>query len=180
MKKHHIPAYVQREAALRLKEAYDERAPTSARLAMIRKAGIDIEAARHPGPPPEETLSFFHLRPGDGEPLIGAVEFELRLEALGRAITHQCRAAYLVTMLDEHERAEDLYFEIAFTNLEVLLWEDPERQAKDGSACRLPSPRWRSLQEMPTGFIPHDVQRSAEALTSADALARADGRQSKG
>ena len=169
-----IPGYVEQEAELRLGETYDRALPLAKRDKLIRGAGIDLDAAREPGPTPEEAFAHFRLSDTDGKPIIGAYEFDLELQALGLSTTQKVRAAYLVTTLSEEDLRleEEVYFGCVAVDFEALLWEDPEEWAADATPLRLPAPKWRRVTP---GVIPEAIRLQAEAEALKDAFARAYG-----
>lgn len=169
-----IPDYVEREAELRLGDQYDRVLPLAKKVKLIRGAGIDLDTAREPGPTPKESFAHFRLSEAGGEPIIGAYEFDLELQALGLSTTHKVRAIYLVTTLSEEDlRLEDeVYFGCVAVDFEALLWEHPEEWAADATPLRLSAPQWRRVAP---GVIPEAIRLRAEAEALKDAFARAYG-----
>ncbi|HEY9579678.1 MAG TPA: hypothetical protein VIR65_07400 [Rhizorhapis sp.] len=173
-----IPDYVEQEAELRLGGIYDRAMPLSVRIDLLQRIGIDLEAARTPHPTPEEAMSPICLSEEDGERIVGAVEFDLEMRALGHSIIQKARASYLVTALSEEQLSnadEQQFFGYVFVDFDLLVWEDQEDRTVDGAPVRLPAPRWQAI---PPGFIPEKLRLRAEASALGNAFTRAYGRRS--
>ena len=169
-----IPDYIEREAELRLGETYNRGLLLEKKVELIRGARIDLNAAREPGPTPEEVFASFRLADADDEPIIGAYEFDLELRAMGLSTIQKFRATYLVTTLSKEDlRLEDeVYFGCVAVDFEALLWEDPEEWAADATPLRLPAPQWRRVAP---GVVPEAIRLLAEAEALKEAFARAYG-----
>ncbi|WP_380874270.1 hypothetical protein ACFB49_46820 [Sphingomonas sp. DBB INV C78] len=176
-----LPDYLRRELELRLWGEFNPSAPYAVIVAQAAKADIDIEASLNVGPTPHEVMDYIALSEEDGERLVGAIEFEMNVEALGCSAVQQMRAVYLVTLLSEDQRAkgdDDCLFGCAFIDFEILLWEHPEVADDDGRAMRMSSPRWCALHMLQRGAIPEAIRIQAEKLIAAEVMARSNRDQS--
>src|SRR3546814_6585411 len=63
----------------------------------------------------------------DGERIVGAVEFDLEMRALGHSIIQKARASYLVTALSEEQLSnadEQQFFGYVFVDFDLLRSEE--------------------------------------------------------